>query len=190
MSGEIRVARSKDNWFNNYISPGSVGSVGDCLAQVRVKRSYPDAPFGWDTTFSDYRESRCGSGVQDGQSSSPISGGMGAITFDTSWVGRQSHKTNLGWIHQDVSTPDKLVTPVDLPSPSYSWRNRVANVYNAKITGRNFLPLPGGFAPDPDSIPRSGLEPVITSIVGTEDTSEIEARVGYGYKNFNPQRFK
>lgn len=190
MAGEIRVARSRDNWFNYYISPGLVGSVGDCLAQVRVKRSFPDAPIGWDTTFSDYRESRCGSGVQNGQSASLISGGMGAVTVDSHWAGRQSHQTKLGWIHQDISTPDKLVTPVDLPSPSYSWRNRVANVYKAKISGRNFLPLPMGFAPDPDSLPRGGLEPVITSIVGTEDVSEIQSRVGYGFGNYNANRFK
>lgn len=137
--GEVRSWRSRDNWLNNYISPGIVGSVGDCLAQVRVKRSYPDAPFAWDSTFSNYRESRCGSGVQNGQSASLLSGGMGPVTVDTSWVGRQSHKTSLGWIHQDVSNPDKLVTPIDLPAPSYSWRNRVAQVYKAKITGNFFF---------------------------------------------------
>lgn len=148
MSGAVVGPRPFQTQSLQRIQPGSVGSVGDVLGQVRIKQSYPDAPFAWDRTFSAFGESRLGSGVQNGQDGSYMSNGMGPITIDLGWTARKSHKTNLGWVFQDIKETDKLVVPIDYPSPRYQWNNTVAKVCKAKVTGENFLPLPGDFAPE------------------------------------------
>jgi len=159
MSGAVVGPRPFQTQSHQFISPGSEGSVGDVLGQVRIKQSYPDAPFAWDPTFSAWGESRLGSGVQNGQIGSYMSNGMGPVTVDLGWAERKSHKTNLGWVYQDLKEPDKLVVPIDYPASRHNWNNTVAKVCEAKVTGNNFLPLPGPFAPETSTrgnqIPRS-----------------------------------
>lgn len=162
MSGEVIGPRPFQTQSQQVISPGNVGSVGDVLGQVRIKQSYPDAPFAWDRTFSNWGSERLGSNVQNGQEGSYMSNGMGPVTIDFGWQRGQSNKTNLGWIYQDLKEPDKLVVPIDYPAPRYHWNNTVAKVCEAKVTGNKFIPLPGRFAPE--SITRGNATPRLTSI--------------------------
>jgi hypothetical protein len=167
MAGVIRAVKPLNRWEHDSIRPGNVGSVGDVLGQVRLKNSAPEMPFRWEMSSAKKNESRVGSNVQNGTSASFTSGGMGPEVIDSGWGGRDEFYTLRGWTHQDISTPDKLVVPVDIPAPSYSWENRMANVYEARTTGQNFLPLPGGFAPE-GGVPRGGQVPQTIGIGGTE----------------------
>jgi hypothetical protein len=162
MSGAVVGPRPFQTQSYQRIQPGSVGSVGDVLGQIRIKQSYPDAPFAWDPTFSNLGESRLGSGVQNGQEGSYMSNGMGPVTVDLGWSSRKSHKSNLGWVYQDIKETDKLVVPIDYPAPRYHWNNTVAKVCEARVTGDKFLPAPGPFAPE--SITRGNQIPRSTSL--------------------------
>ena len=157
------IITKRENPFNHeFIRPGVVGSVGDVLGQIRVRQSEPNMPFAWDPIFSGADEPFRGSNVQNGTVGSWTSGGRGARTFDSNWSTNRSFKTAVGWVHQDISAPDKLVTPVFQAQPSYSWVNKVATVKKALVSGQNFLPLPGGYQPAPGSLPRGGQVPRIT----------------------------
>lgn len=165
MAGVIRAIKPLNRWDHDSIRPGSVGSVGDVLGQVRLKNSAPELPFRWEMSSAKKNESRVGSNVQNGTKPSFTSGGMGPETIDTAWGGRDTFTTVRGWTHQDISAPDKMVVPVDIPAPSYSWENRLATIYDARRTGQNFLPLPGGFQPE-GGVPRGGQVPQIEAIGG------------------------
>ena len=169
------------------VRPGMVGSVGDVLGQIRVKQSSPDMPFAWDPIFSGVDEPFRGSNVQNGTIGSWTSDGMSARTIDRPWTGRKSFKTAVGWVHQDISAPDKMVTPVFQSQPSYSWVNRQAQVKKALVSGENFLPLPGGYQPTPGQIPRGGAIPRITD-VSVEDTDPISNALGGSFLDAAPTR--
>lgn len=177
MSGVISIKRPKNRWANDFISPGVVGPVGDVLAQIRIKQSHPDMPFAWDRTFGAHNEKRRGSNVQNGTISSYNSRGLGAEVVESGWDYRGSQKTAIGWIHQDISAPDKLVTPVMDAQPSYSWRNRVATVMKARVSGEAFLPLPGGYAPEAGSVARGGQTPRITDVAVPSGVSFVDQRI-------------
>lgn len=57
-------------------------------------------------------------------------------------------------------------------TPQYSWRNIVANTFDAKRTGDKFLPLPGPFALKAGQIPRGGNFPRVTDIIPGDVTVE------------------
>jgi hypothetical protein len=63
-----------------------------------------------------------------------------------------------------MRAPDKLHEPTLGETPDYSWRNKLATVYNAKRTGNLFLPLPGGYNPSPGEVDRGSITPEITSV--------------------------
>lgn len=100
MSGVITQKRPLNRWANDRIQPGRVGSVGDVLAQVRIKQSSPDMAFAWDSTFGGHNEKRRGSNVQDGLMGSYTSNGLGAKVVEAGWDYRQDFKTAIGWFHQ------------------------------------------------------------------------------------------
>jgi hypothetical protein len=100
MAGVIRAVKPLNRWDFDSIRPGSVGSVGDVLGQVRLKTSAPDMPFRWDMNSSKLNEPRLGSNVQNGTQASFQSQGLGAKTIDSAWAGRQSTMTQRGWTHQ------------------------------------------------------------------------------------------
>lgn len=137
-----------DRYFKNtqIISPGNVGSVGDVLASVRLKQSTPDMALRYDGMFSGKRESAYGSNVQDGDSKSYTSGGGAPRLLDSRWT-RNTFKTNHGWRFQDIRVPDKNLEPVMGSTGQADWYNRVANIYQARVTGDAFLPLPGEYGP-------------------------------------------
>lgn len=140
------VIATKRFKHSEFISPGVVGSVGDVLGSVRLRQSTPSMPMRYETAFSGPNESKLGSNVQDGDSKSYTSKGGFARVVD-SRLERTSFKTNHGWVYQDVRSVDKLLEPVMGSTGRADWVNRVANIYQAKITGNNFLPLPDPYGP-------------------------------------------
>jgi hypothetical protein len=147
------------------ISPGPVGSVGDVLGQVRYKHSAPDMPLRFDPHFRGKNEVFLGSNVQDGQHVGYASGGAQARLVDSNWGGRRGFRTSRGWHFQDIRAPDNLVEPYIGTTLDYSWRDKIATVYDAKRTGSNFLPLPMGYQISPGEEPRGGSTPRVTDIV-------------------------
>lgn len=143
------------------ISPGLVGSVGDVLGSVRLRQSAPDMMLRYDQVFSGKNEPSTGSNVQDGYSLSYSSGGGPARTIDGEWV-NNNFKTNHGWVYQDLRAPDKTLTEIMGSTGRYDWYNRVANTYQAKITGDMFLPLPNGL--QPSGVPRGGQVPRVIAV--------------------------
>jgi len=152
-----------EKYFKNtmVISPGVVGSVGDVLGSVRLRQSEPSMDLRYDATFSGPNEPMTGSNVQNGFSYSYSSGGGPARTLDSNWENR-SFKTNHGWVYQDLRAPDKTLMPVMGSTGRYDWYNRVANIYQAKVTGDMFLPLPNGY--QPSGVPRGGQVPRVIAV--------------------------
>jgi len=140
------------------ISPGLVGSVGDVLASVRLKQSTPALPMRFDPAY----EPMYGSNVQDGFSYSFTSGGGPAATEQQVRRFHPPERSVVGTRYQDMRAPDKTLEPIMGSTGRYDWYNRVANVYQAKVTGDMFLPLPGPF--EPRSVTRGGQVPRIVAI--------------------------
>lgn len=140
------------------ISPGLVGSVGDVLAAVRLKQSTPALPMRFDPAY----EPMYGSNVQDGFSYSFTSGGGPAATVQQIRQYHPPERSVVGIKYQDLRAPDKTLEPLMGSGGRYNWYNRVANVYQAKVTGDMFLPLPGPF--QPNSITRGSQVPRIVAI--------------------------
>ena len=144
---------------NDAIRPGPVGSIGDVLGTVRLKHSMPDLPI---------RKIKLsptdGSNVEDGQYKSYTSKGGPARVYDSNWQSGRQFKTSHGWIIDDLRAEDRLHEPLLGSGPQYSWRNQVATVYNARTTGDQFLPLPGGYRPSPGEIERGAIVPEIVAV--------------------------
>jgi hypothetical protein len=170
---------------SQFISPGIVGSVGDALLTERLKQSTPNQPSRYSGVFGP-NSSRIGSNVQDGYSYSHSTGGGGATTMDSRWV-RNSFKTQYGWKFQDRREPDKTLEPIMGSTGSYNWLNRIANVYQAKVTGEMFLPLPGKYGPGND-VTRGSQVPRIVAVdkptfINLEDDSFYDRRANTAIGN-------
>jgi len=134
----------------------AVGSIGDVIQMVKLKHSMPDLPLRYDPTFA---TARVGQNVQDGNSPSYSTHAYGPSVV-VSAFDRESNNTKAGgFTHQDIIPEDKLVIADTIALPSYSWENLKAETYKAQVSGQQFLPLPGGFAPLPGSVPRGGAVP-------------------------------
>lgn len=125
------------------ISPGVVGSVGDAINGVRLRQSAPDMAMRY--TFENPK--LLGSNVQDGNSKSMTSKGGPATVVQKHYPMAEGFKHAHGWKYQDLRAPDTLHEPLLAPLEQYSWRNKVATIYEAKRTGDMFLPLPGPYQP-------------------------------------------
>jgi hypothetical protein len=78
----------------------------------------------------------------------------------------KNYRTINGFVQQDLVPADMEVEPFVSSLGDYSWRNKVGNVLRARLTGENFLPLPGEY--QSMGVPRGGLQPTATSIVPVE----------------------
>jgi hypothetical protein len=175
-----------NNWLDNYISPGRVGSVGDVHLSVRLKQSMPSLPerhAAW--TYGNY-EQRLGSNVQDGMLRGYDNSGSMARVIDENWDIQRKFKTSHGWRYQDIRAPDRTIEPYLGATPQYGWLNQVATIYNAKSTGNKFMPAPGGYAPAPGDVPRGGLIPRLNPL---GDTSLITSSAKGSYQARNPVVF-
>lgn len=167
------------------ISPGVVGTVGDAVNGVRLKQSAPDMKMRYDKSFSgSHGALLLGSNVQDGFSRSETSGGMNATVIQKHLPCSNGFKHGHGWRYQDLRAPDTLHEPLLAPTERYSWRNKIATIYEAKRTGDMFLPLPGPYGPT--SLPRGGQVPRIVDSSG-ELYDDISAGIKAGslYKDPN-----
>jgi hypothetical protein len=160
--------------------PGPVGSVGDVLLKSRMPQSTPDMTPKFDPYFTGHRH---GANVQDGHEKSYGSRGRGARTRDSRWGGRRSFKNEYGWSVHDIQIPDKRTEPWVSSLGDYSWRNKVATVRDAKRTGSMFLPLPGGYEPEPNDLARGGSAVRVTDILGGDAPPGLDPLVTGGGLN-------
>ncbi len=153
----------KNRWMDyGSMRPGPQGSVGDVVMMTRLKHSSMDVPMRYDSMTAHGKEPRVGSNVQDGYVNN-YRGNGGARTFYDALVNADKFN-NRGFKHQDVWESDKLVVPVDVGIPSYQWKNKMAENYEAKRTGDKFLPFPGEYVLPPGQVAR-GPMPVSTPLV-------------------------
>lgn len=165
----ISARRSLNQWDNNSIRPGPVGSVGDANVNVTFKSSLPgdyrEAPY----TAGDL-EQKYGSNVQDGQKDSWETGFGSPRVYDNFFGGdRDSMTTQRGWMFQNISPEDMADEPIMGELPRYGWRNQVATVNTSLRTGDQFSQLPGGYTPiwgGMGKIPRGGNVPGVVDREG------------------------
>jgi hypothetical protein len=185
-SSIVGIQKPLNNWMDNYISPGRVGSVGDTHLRVRLKQSNPEMSERFYPWTDGKYESRLGSNVQDGLEYGYDNSGLMARVIDENWNTRRTFKTSHGWMYQDMRAPDRRVEPFVGAAPQYSWLNQVATIYNAKSTGNKFMPAPGAYAPEAGAVPRGGLIPRLNPM---GDTSLITSSVKGSYTPRNPVVF-
>lgn len=150
-----------NRWDKNSIRPGPVGSVGDALAQVRLKQSAPELAPRYELWNSDEMEKFHGTNIQDGRYENYMTGGMNAKTFKKHMPYRQGYKTQQGWVHQDIVATDRARETKQAALPQFGWKSQVASVMRAKVSGESFLPLPRGYTSVGQS--RGGLYPRIVA---------------------------
>jgi hypothetical protein len=165
----IDAIRPMNKWHHDWIQPGIVGSVGDVNCQVRLKHSSPDMPIRWDPEFSGVKETFLGSVVQDGDANSFGGGGSGPRVNDSNWQSGRSFKTRRGWRVEDIRAPDNMVEPFVSSLGDYTWRDKIATVYEARRTGNQFLPLPGQYQLSPGEMARGGSAVRVTDVAGGDE---------------------
>ena len=194
LSLSIDTIRPLNRWNYDRIQPGSVGSVGDVNLTPRFKHSYSDAPLRFDPYFAGKNAPFLGSNVQNGTQPSYDSSGGPAYTVDSNWGGRRNFKTRHGYIYQDLREPDKSTEAILGSTPAFSYKHKVASVFEAKRTGEKFLPLPQGYKPMNNQIPRGGAFPHIRDMepgtigIGSMLPTEQSIREFRSYNNRDYQR--
>lgn len=169
----MEVLRTKTVTNNHWtISPGAVGSVGDANMQVRLKHNMPDAPLRYEKDFSGKNLRYLGSNVQDGSY-----GSGGSARTITRKIGiRNAEKTDIGWRKQDIIPVDRTTQPKYAPLGPYTWNNKRAQVFRAKISGQAFLPTLGydqSLLRETQSITRGNQVPrVVLTESGSAPTAE------------------
>lgn len=145
---------------------GLVGQVGDTQNRIRGRSSAPDLPMVWSTDTSGNKILRYGTQMQDGNlddiNGHLKKGGHGRLS-DTRWS-RDFHsfKHQHGYSFRDIVTPDRATEPFMRGLPKYTYKSQVSRVFNARLQGEQFLPLPGPYEPPAGQIPRGGSYPRIT----------------------------
>jgi hypothetical protein len=156
--------KALNRWDRDSIRPGPVGGVGEVNLQPKLRKSAPYLAERYDKTYSKQNEKFYGQNISDGQNYGFSSGGFGAQVIAEGWNTNSSMKTAYGWVHQDIRTPRKSMTAVMTSIGKYSWNEDVANVLKAKVTGDQFLPLPGGYTqPSEDYVTRGSQKPRVTA---------------------------
>lgn len=187
LSLSIDEIRPLNRWDHSRIQPGKVGSVGDVNCSPRFRSSTPGMRLRFDPYFSGKNEIDLGSNVQDGGQVGYSSGGAQARLVDSNWGGRRSFKVRNGWIMQDLRQPDDLVTPYLSTTGDYEWQNKIATNIEARRTGSQFLPLPGGYEQQKGQIGRGGNGPRVTDVAGGDLIPDNVGRTfsdEAGYRNF------
>ena len=164
---------SLNRWNKNSIRPGVVGSVGDCVSSVKLRKSSSYLPPRYDKMTSlDFE--RLGSHIQDG-----CIGGENASVVVKQLDHVQGFKTAHGWIHDDLIPTDRARDSYMGEIHNYSYRSIVADIKRAKLSGEGFLPLPGGYEKPKSETPRGSQVPRVsyaTLIDENEEVNAIEAR--------------
>lgn len=157
---KMEIITSRINrWDKESIRPGPVGSVGDVNLQVKLKKSSNDQPDRYQKAFSGPNEVWSGSNVSDGQKKGFTSGGRGAVTISAPLPARESFKTSVGWVIENVVPVDRSRVVQTVPLGRYDWEATQARLYKVRPTGEQFLPLPMGYTRT--SLPRGSQYPLI-----------------------------
>lgn len=161
----------RDNF--KLISPGLVGPIGDVNMATRMRTSNA-AMFPVMFSKDAARLPRLGSDIQDGDTLAQVNGGgYPATALAYKWNVKQSTKTDVGERWQDLRQNARYVEPIVVGQNQYDFKNLVAQVEQAKVTGDQFLPLPNGYAiGELAGTPRGGLIPSIVASGGGEMMGE------------------
>lgn len=160
---------SLNRWNKDSIRPGVVGSVGDCIGSVKLRKSSSYLPPRYDKMSLDVE--RLGSHIQDG-----YLGGENASVVEKQLDHVQGFKTAHGWIHDDLIPTDRARDSYMGEIHNYAFRSTVANINRAKLSGEGFLPLPGGYAKPQSAIPRGSQVPRV-SYASLRDEMEEDERL-------------
>mgnify|MGYP000896803058 CR=1 FL=1 len=147
------------------ISPGVVGSVGDCLSYTKLKTSLP--------SDLSYRAplTNTGSNVQDGNTASYTSGGGPAKVLYKSFGYREHFRSRIGWTHQDLRPQNMTVLPRQAGRMSI-YMERAARILRAGEL-KNPPYYPQGYVPT--EMTRGSQIPRIISQGSSSMTAEIPA---------------
>lgn len=142
------------------IRPGPVSSVGDVNMGEKLKSSLP----GNYRPGNNYGSQgpRVGSSSQDGAQVGYFSHGGSARVVDNTWNGKRGFRTEIGWFHQDLRAPDKLLEPMVGSLPKYSWLNKIARIKSE--TGKLYPYHEGGLIERPHGGTRGGMYPRVTNV--------------------------
>lgn len=133
--------------------PGMQASVGDTLITPQLAVSTPGMPVRNDKIFYDR--------PSNGSLMTPQ-----PYVMDSNWNMGRSENVAYGLIQQDLRAPDRLHEPINIGVPQYSWRNKIATVYEAKRSGFKFLPLPGPYKLAAGEMVRGGQVARTTDVEG------------------------
>ena len=177
-----------NQWNNDYISPGPVGSVGDTLLAVQLKTSFP-GDLRYDKLTKGAKECRFGSNVTDGYWTSFATGAGPAKVKDNIWSGDRSDKTSHGWIYQDLRAVDRSETAVLAATPQYSWRTKVATTNRAATPGTLFpIPAGGMIEPPVGGMMRGGMFPAVVATEAGTRPAQLSAPPAVGIGAATPYR--
>jgi hypothetical protein len=161
------------------LSPGLVGSIGDVNMATRMRTSNA-AMFPVMFSKDAARLPRLGSELQDGDTLAQVNGGgYPATTLAYKWNVKQSTKTDVGDRWQDLRQNDRYVEPIVVGQNQYDFKNIVAQIEKAKVSGNQFLPLPNGYG-ELTGNPRGGLLPSIVATEGIDSVTEGPQRDKFG----------
>jgi len=126
------------------------------------------------------QESRLGTDISDGDAIDQVNGGgLPARSIDR-WTNPALNNTmaDLGDRWQDLRQSSRYVEPIVVGQNQYDFKNLVAQVEQAKLTGNRFLPLPGGYE-GTNVQTRGGLFPsVVSSEAGAGMTEPQRDKLG------------
>jgi hypothetical protein len=144
MSAIIVEPFNKHYGQNQYhIQPGPKGSIGDWNQNFRLPQSSYDMPVKYAENKPELL--RKGTGLQDGMYYNSFTGGYGAKINDISFYTSPYKVQKLGDRYQDLRPNDITGIARQQDIPRLSWRFQKARLFNAKTTGKQFLPLPAQF---------------------------------------------
>lgn len=169
-------------WNKNSIRPGSQGSVGDTLPQQRLKQSAPDLAPRYADWSSKENEVFFGSNVQNGTQESFTTTGLAARSVGRKIWRNRGFKNDVGWRHQDIVPTDRSRETKLAGNPQFGWKSQQSRTYKAKVSGENFLPLPGGYGPT-GGVPRGSQFPlVVQKTDGSMSYAQRQIQVEKDYK--------
>ena len=148
-------------WSDSFIWPGVTGSVGDVNVTPKLKTSCIELPRREERAFSGNRMCHAGTMVQNGDEGNYYHA-LGPVLIDSNWSGRR-RKIQNGWFKMDLQSPDLMTEPFVSQLGDFSWRNKVARVFEKPV---DMIP-PGEFGSN--GIPRGGAVPRIIDFAQEDD---------------------
>lgn len=157
---------AKDNF--KIISPGLVGAVGDVNMATRYRTSCAAM---FPVKFRNLNQLKFkGSRLQDGDTLHQVNGGGYPASVQPF---KLMQTTDVGDRWQDKRQNDRYVEPIVAGQNQYDFKNMVAQVEQARVTGNAFLPVPGGYKPS-DDLTRGGIFPTVVAQAGAGVGSGID----------------